>query len=240
MNGLGADLNKLKDIALQLDELDFAGKAAICPPAMFAGLASEICKNGPLKFGGQDCHAEVSGAFTGDLSAESWKDVGADYVIVGHSERREYHAETNQVVQDKASAAIRASLVPIICIGETLAEREAGETLKVLETQIRECVPANSNSGTIAIGYEPVWAIGTGRTPTSEQIQEAHAHIRACLTKIIDDQASTTSIVYGGSMKPGNADEILALNDVDGGLIGGASLNVADFVSIITSSIKAA
>ncbi|MDH5773159.1 MAG: triose-phosphate isomerase [Rhodospirillaceae bacterium] len=205
----------------------------VCPPFTLISKVGEAIKGSGVMLGGQDCHANVSGAHTGDISAEMLKDMGCDAVIVGHSERRTDHKETDELVAAKASAAHAAGLVAVICIGETEAERDAGKTLDVNGSQVAGSVPAGSNAKNTVIAYEPVWAIGTGRTPTNEEVQEVHAFIRAELAKKVGaNEASAMRILYGGSMKPGNAKELIALADVDGGLIGGASLNADDFWAI--------
>ena len=237
MNGLRKDLAEIDAIANELEKEPFDGDVAICPPATLAALAADMMEGRPVKIGGQDCHAEIAGAFTGDLSAEKWKDLGAQYVIVGHSERREYYREDNEIVVAKATAGIRAGLCPIICIGETLEERENGQTLDVLGVQIAGCIPEEANSSPIVVAYEPIWAIGTGHTPTLEQIAEAHAFMRSAIAKEIGpERASTTALLYGGSVKPSNADEILAIENVDGALVGGASLKASDFIQIIRAA----
>ena len=205
----------------------------VCPPFTLISKVGEAIKGSGVMLGGQDCHTNVSGAHTGDISAEMLKDMGCDAVIVGHSERRTDHKETDELVAAKASAAHAAGLVAVICIGETEAERDAGKTLDVNGSQVAGSVPAGSNAKNTVIAYEPVWAIGTGRTPTNEEVQEVHAFIRAELAKKVGaNEASAMRILYGGSMKPGNAKELIALADVDGGLIGGASLNADDFWAI--------
>ena len=236
MNGMRADLAELAAIADFLDANKPDMDVAICPPATLAGLAIEAMQGRALKIGGQDCHTANKGAFTGDVAADAWADLGADYVIVGHSERREYHGETNQTVLEKATAVIRSGLVPIICIGESLAEREAGKTLDVLGDQVLGCTPEDAKTARIVIAYEPVWAIGTGHTPTIEEIDQAHTFIRKCLQDKIGQTAFLTPLLYGGSMKPANAAEILAVKDVNGGLVGGASLKADDFTKIIAAA----
>lgn len=236
MNGLRADLVEIEKVAKDLEADAFDGDVAICPPATLAALATDNMKGRPVAIGGQDCHVEVSGAYTGDVSAEKWKDLGAVYVIVGHSERREYYREDNDIVNAKANAAIRAGLVPIICIGETLAEREAGKTLNVLGEQLRAGIPDQAKTAPIVVAYEPIWAIGTGHTPTLEQIAEAHDFIRKALETRIGAPAMTTPLLYGGSVKPGNAKEILAIDNVNGALVGGASLKASDFLQIIRAA----
>lgn len=236
MNGLRKDLAEIEAVAKSLESEAFDGDVAICPPATLAALAADMMNGRPVSIGGQDCHAETAGAYTGDISAEKWKDLGAQYVIVGHSERREYYREDNPIVKSKAAAAIRAGLVPIICIGETLQEREAGQTLSVLGDQIGGCIPEAAKVSPIVLAYEPIWAIGTGLTPTLEEIEQAHAFIRSALAQEIDDRAASTPLLYGGSVKPGNAKEILAVDHVDGALVGGASLKAADFLQIIRAA----
>ncbi len=236
MNGLRRDLDQIVAVARSLNDKAFDGDVVICPPATLAALAFDAVQDLPVKIGGQDCHAEQAGAFTGDISADKWKDLGAEYVIVGHSERREYYAEDNFGVCEKAKAVLRSELVPIICIGESLEERKSGKTLAVLKQQIKECVPESAKTGKIAIGYEPIWAIGTGMTPSLEDISDAHTQIRDVLKEQIGEIADETPIIYGGSMKPTNAKDILALANVNGGLVGGASLKAVDFLEIIRSA----
>ncbi|MEQ9488387.1 MAG: triose-phosphate isomerase [Alphaproteobacteria bacterium] len=209
----------------------------VCPPALYVRPVADAVDGGALKVGGQDCHASESGAHTGDIAAEMLADTGATYVIVGHSERRTDHGETDADVRQKAEAAHRAGLVAVICIGETEAERDAGSALAVLSKQIAGSLPDGTTAEKTVVAYEPVWAIGTGRTPTIEDIAEAHAHIR----QEVAGKAGTAAgdamrILYGGSMKPGNAAEILAIADVDGGLIGGASLKAEDFLAIVAAT----
>ena len=195
-----------------------------------------VLKGTNVELGGQDCHAEVKGAFTGDVSAQMWKDIGAGYVIVGHSERRAAYSETDEIVKAKAQSAMDAGLVPIICIGESLDERETGQTLDILGRQLEGSVPEDGKSKPFVVAYEPIWAIGTGLTPTLEQINDAHAFIRHTLSAIVEDAAETTPLLYGGSVKPGNASEILAIQDVNGALVGGASLKSTDFLGIINAA----
>jgi triosephosphate isomerase len=209
----------------------------ICPPATLIALAAEKAQ-GRIAIGGQDCHAEISGAFTGDISAEMLKDAGASAVIVGHSERRQYHGETDAVVSLKAKAAWRAGLTAIICIGETEQQRLDGHALHTCGNQIGASVPEGMTAATTIVAYEPIWAIGTGRTPTYAEIAEVHDHIRACLTKRFGAEGEKTRILYGGSMKPSNAAEILNIGNVGGGLIGGASLKASDFSAIFKASSR--
>lgn len=233
MNGTSASLAELRAIGHGfMSGLDAETEALICPPATLLSRVVEILATTPVKVGGQDCHAGESGAHTGDISAEMLRDAGASHVIVGHSERRTDHGETDAMVLAKAEAAWRAGIVAIICIGETKAEREAGATLDVLSRQIEGSVPASATPANTVIAYEPVWAIGTGLTPTAGDVAEAHAHIRAKLSEKLGDAAARTRILYGGSVKPSNAVELLGIENVDGALVGGASLKAADFLGI--------
>jgi triosephosphate isomerase len=232
MNGLAAalpELAALKDgLALKPPGCD----VLICPPA---ALLSRAAGAAAVAFavGGQDCHAKPSGAFTGDVSAEMLKDAGATFVIVGHSERRQYHGESDADVAAKAQAAWRAGLKAIICIGETAAQREAGAHNQICGGQIDGSVPQDATARNTVVAYEPVWAIGTGKTPTAADITAMHAHIRACLVSRLGDGARDMRILYGGSVNPSNAAEILNLPEVGGALVGGASLKAADFLAII-------
>ena len=187
-----------------------------------------------IAVGGQDCHAKASGAHTGDISAAQLRDAGASYVILGHSERRADHGESDAQVAAKAGAAHAAGLVAVICVGETEAQRDAGETLDVIAAQLAGSVPQGATAANTVIAYEPVWAIGTGRTPTNDQIAEVHALMRARLADLVTD-AGDTRLLYGGSVKPGNAVEIFAIANVDGALVGGASLKAGDFGPIIAA-----
>ena len=210
----------------------------LCPPFTAIRMVAEVLA-GRLMIGGQDCHAAEKGAHTGDVSAAMLADAGCTFVIVGHSERRTDHGETNAVVRNKAKAALAAGLHVIICIGETEAKRDAGATMDVVRSQLSGSVPGGASSDNTVIAYEPVWAIGTGRVATPAQAQEVHAEIRTWLAvRLGDEQASQIRVLYGGSMKPDNAAELLALMDVDGGLIGGASLKVEDFWAIAQNCIS--
>lgn len=235
MNGLAKDgLALASGLA---DKMKGAGNASfemlIAPPFTLISKVGDAISGSNLKLGAQDCHAAEKGAHTGDVSAVMLKDAGCDYVIVGHSERRTDCGETNEMVRAKAEAALGAGLLVVICIGETEAERDAGKTLDVNATQIAGSVPDASTAANTVIAYEPVWAIGTGRTPTLDEIQDVHAFIRGAVAKKLSQgEADGMRILYGGSMKPGNAGDILPLVDVDGGLIGGASLTVEDFWGI--------
>jgi len=233
MNGITASLEEAKllaaDLAKSLPQCD----VMLCPPATLLAQAHYHLKGSAVAIGGQDCHAAASGAHTGDISADMLKDAGASAVIVGHSERRTNHKETDAMVSAKAAAAHKAGLVAIICIGETLDERKSGKTLAVLTTQISASVPTGSSAANTVIAYEPVWAIGTGLTPTTKEVEEAHAHIRGDLAKVMGPEGAKTRILYGGSVKPNNAVELMGVANVNGALVGGASLKAADFMGII-------
>jgi len=206
----------------------------VCPPAVMLHPVAGVVRGSPVALGAQDCHTAEFGAHTGDVSAPMLADAGCAYVIVGHSERRADHAETDTLVAAKAAAAQGRGLRAIVCVGETLAQRDAGETLAIVEGQIAGSVPAGSSATNTVIAYEPVWAIGTGRTPTIAQIAEVHDHIRAVLGGRMTDSGDVR-LLYGGSMNPGNAKDILAVANVNGGLVGGASLKADDFWSICRS-----
>jgi triosephosphate isomerase (TIM) len=232
MNGLSSDGWALADEIAQRSRSD-QGRAEllVCPPATLIGLVHEALEGSSVVLGGQDCHADDAGAHTGDISARMLADLGCRYVIVGHSERRTDHAESSAAVQAKAKAAQRAGLVPIVCVGETWPERESNRTDAVVAAQVRESVPSGSAGASLVIAYEPVWAIGSGRTPTTAQVADVHALIRRELAGCCADP-SVVRLLYGGSMKPNNARELLAVANVDGGLIGGASLKADDFLAI--------
>ncbi|MDE1566693.1 triose-phosphate isomerase [Aquabacter sediminis] len=204
----------------------------ICPPATLVALLSAQTAGSGIAIGGQDCHAKATGAHTGDISAEMLKDAGAGYVIVGHSERRTDHGESDAAVHAKAEAAWRAGLTAIVCVGETRQEREAGSALAVVAGQVRGSVPAGANAGNLVIAYEPVWAIGTGLVPTVGDVEEMHGEIRKVLAEALGGEAGKVRILYGGSVKPDNAATLLNAADVDGALVGGASLKAIDFLAI--------
>jgi triosephosphate isomerase len=223
-------MNGLKASVAELDALLAApppptARLLVCPPATLVASFARRANGSAIAIGGQDCHWQPSGAHTGDISAEMLADAGATHVIVGHSERRTDHGETDAIVRAKAEAARRAGLVAILCVGETLAERDAGATLDVLARQLDGSVPAGATPETLVIAYEPVWAIGTGRTPTLEQVAEAHAAIAGRM-------GADFAILYGGSVKPDNAAGLLGVRHVGGALVGGASLKAADFLAI--------
>lgn len=233
MNGTSASFGELRSIANAfLGGLDTETEALLCFPATLLSRAAEVLASSPVSAGGQDCHADESGAHTGDVSAEMLKDAGATYVIVGHSERRADHDEADVLVAAKAEAAWRAGLTAIICIGETEAERREGRALDVISNQLAGSVPANATAQNTVVAYEPVWAIGTGLTPTPADVEQAHGHIRAQLNDRIGGEAAKLRLLYGGSVKPANAVELLGVANVNGALVGGASLKAVDFLGI--------
>ena len=224
MNGLKASL---KEIAA-LREAASGPELAICPPITLLAEAAALLKGSAVALGAQDCQTEQSGAFTGDLSAEMLKDAGCAYVIVGHSERRAGHGEADALVKAKAQAALRAGLIPIVCVGETRVEREAGEAIAVVSAQTRASLP----DGPAVLAYEPIWAIGTGLTPTTEDVAAMHLTLRNLCLALRGDEGARMRLLYGGSVKPANAAELLGLPNVDGALVGGASLNAQEFLAI--------
>ena len=236
MNGTRASLDELTALAGMLTTGE-APRAivVVCPPATMLAAAARQGATAGIQIGGQDCHAEASGAHTGDIAAGMLADAGAQYVIVGHSERRTNHAETDDQVRLKAMAAIGAGLKPIICVGETEAQRDAGQAESVVATQLAGSVPDAAELHEVNIAYEPIWAIGTGRTPSNEDIATMHAAIRSNLVERFGEKGSAIRILYGGSLKPQNAREILAVKNVNGGLVGGASLLAKDFYTIISA-----
>jgi triosephosphate isomerase len=238
MNGRKADsqaliealLAKRGDGALAVDLL-------VCPPATLLDRIGQKLAGSPILLGAQDCHDQFSGAFTGDIAAPMIAELGASHVILGHSERRAGHGESDEIVRAKAAAALDAGLVAIICVGETEAERESGRALEVVAEQLRGSLPDGAGPETVVIAYEPVWAIGSGRTPTLDQVQEMHGHLRRLLVGRIGGSAEQLRILYGGSVKAANAAELMALPDVDGALVGGASLKAEEFWAIALASV---
>jgi len=236
MNGQRASVSEINALKDRLADNTPGCDVMICPPATLIATLAEAAEGSIIKIGGQDCHSAVSGAHTGDISAVMLQDAGATAVIVGHSERRADHGETSETVKAKAQAAISAGLVAIVCLGETLAEREAGQTLSVVHAQLTASLPEGASGATTIIAYEPVWAIGSGLTPTVEQVAEVHQAIRAGLSALTSaEEAHLIRILYGGSVKPANAAELMAIDNVDGALVGGASLNADDFAGIIAA-----
>lgn len=236
MNGLGASLGEAEALVKALQEQAAACRVALCPPATLTERMARILVDGPVELGGQDCHAEASGAFTGSVSAAMLADAGANLVILGHSERRAGFGESDADVAAKVEAALVAGLEPIICIGETLAEREAGQAVEVVSRQVAGSLPSSLSGKAFAVAYEPVWAIGTGLTPTLEQIEEVHAAVRVAMVARLGEGGRVAPILYGGSVKPSNAAEILAVAEVGGALVGGASLKAEDFLGIIRAA----
>ena len=232
MNGTRDSLNELKAMAEGAPDLSDKIDMLICPPATLLYVATALVTDSPLKIGAQDCHTAQSGAFTGDISAAMIADCFGTFAIVGHSERRTLHKENDALVRAKAESAIAAGLVAIVCIGETEAERKGGLTLDVLKTQLAGSVPDGATAQTVVVAYEPVWAIGTGLTPTTGDVEEAHAFMRAELNTRFGGEGAKMRILYGGSVKPSNASELMAIANVDGALIGGASLKSSDFLAI--------
>ncbi|MEM7743006.1 MAG: triose-phosphate isomerase [Pseudomonadota bacterium] len=233
MNGTAASLDELHEL---ISSVGSSGcDVMLCLPATLIARAADIAAETSVAIGGQTCHPATSGAHTGDVSAEMLADAGATAVIVGHSERRADHGETDATVRAQATAAWSAGLTAIICVGETEAERDAGRALAVVTEQLMRSIPEGATAANTVIAYEPVWAIGTGRTPSITDIDEMHRGIRAAITSRVDG-ADAVRLLYGGSMKPSNAAEIMAVEDVDGGLVGGASLKAADFAQIVAAA----
>jgi triosephosphate isomerase len=236
MYGLSANLDEARRVAAALDEKPVAARVAICPPATLIHRMAELLAGAGVAVGGQDCRAERDGAYTGCLSAEMLADSGASLVILGHSERRAYYGETNADVAAKVSAAFRAGLEPIVCVGESAAERAAGRAVEVVLEQLAASTPDEAAARLFAVAYEPIWAIGSGETPSIDQIEAMHGAIRVALDARFGGAATGTPILYGGSVKPANAAEILAARDVGGALVGGASLTATQFLPIIAAA----
>jgi triosephosphate isomerase (TIM) len=233
MNGLRASLDQVRAICAKIGAQDV--EVMLCPPATLISAVVAAGRGSALLVGGQDCHHKDAGAHTGDISAEMLQDCGATAVIVGHSERRTDHSETDEMVQAKAEAAHRAMLTAIICVGETAAQRQNGETLDVIGRQLAGSVPATATGTNTVIAYEPVWAIGTGLTPTVADVAEAHAFMRRKLDERFGAGGAAFRLLYGGSVKPSNARELMAVPNVNGALVGGASLKADDFLGILAA-----
>ncbi|HEV2532549.1 triose-phosphate isomerase [Phenylobacterium sp.] len=231
MNGLRASLAEARAIAN--GAAGSRARVAICPPNLLIHQMCEMLSGTEVLVGGQDAHWEMSGAFTGDVSAQMLADAGAKLVILGHSERRTGYRETDEIVARKTQAALAAGLEPIVCVGETLEERKAGHALAVVTGQVRGSLPADLAGKAFSVAYEPVWAIGTGLTPTTSEIEEMHRAIRATLSEMFGAASAAAPILYGGSVKPSNAREILHAAEVGGALVGGASLKAEDFLAIV-------
>ena len=236
MNGLKSSLSEADKVVAALQDFPDVAECLICPPTTLIVPMRERA-GARLKVGAQSCHPEVDGAFTGDVSAEMLKDAGASYVIVGHSERRSEQGERSAYVQEQAHAALRAGIVPIVCVGESFAQRQRGETKNTVMRILRKSLPTLGTDESLVVAYEPLWAIGTGLVPSAEEIAEVHLVIRTLLIELYQDRGAGLRILYGGSLKPGNASEILAIKNVNGGLIGGASLKADDFMAIYASAV---
>jgi triosephosphate isomerase len=236
MNGLKASGDELASLIAGLGELAGSVDILVCPPATLIAAFAELAQGSPVAIGGQDCHCQPAGAFTGDISAEMLADAGATAVIVGHSERRTHHRETDAEVRGKAQAACRAGLTAIVCIGETQDERAAGRTIEVVCRQLEQSVPPSGQG--IVIAYEPLWAIGTGLTPTPRDVAEVHRAIRQVLVARYAAAGAATRILYGGSVKPGNARALLSVDEVDGALVGGASLKAEEMLAILAAAYR--
>ncbi|MEF3047437.1 triose-phosphate isomerase [Pseudotabrizicola sp. L79] len=233
MNGTGESLAEVS--ALMQAHPAPACDMLLCPPATLVARMADLARGSAVQVGGQDCHAAASGAHTGDISAAMLVDAGASHVILGHSERRTDHGEQDATVHAKTKAAWAAGLIAVVCLGETETQRDAGQTLDVIGTQLVGSLPDGATAANTVIAYEPVWAIGTGRTPTLAEIAEVHQFLRTRLTARIGAEAAGVRLLYGGSVKPSNAAEIFALPHVDGALVGGASLKAADFGAIVAA-----
>jgi len=232
MNGLKASAAEFGKVMAGAGDFWTKVDLMICPPATLIMTFAQAAAGSKIEIGGQDCHAEPSGAFTGDISAEMLADLGARAVIVGHSERRTLHKETDADVRAKAEAAWRAGLTAIVCIGETRAERDAGQTLAVLGRQLDGSLPDGVTAARLVVAYEPVWAIGTGLTPTAADVAQAHQFVRKRIVERHGAVGNAVRVLYGGSVKPANAKELMAVANVDGALVGGASLKADDFLGI--------
>ena len=238
MNGLRADGAALAGtvaVRAKAAGTTLPADVLVCPPATLVAFVGDALADSPVWLGGQDCSPETSGAFTGDIAAAMLKDLGCRAVITGHSERRAGHRETNGQVRAKTAAALAQGLIAIVCVGETAAERDAGQALDVVGARLLHSVPDNATAATLVVAYEPIWAIGTGRVPTLDEIDAMHRHIRALLAQTLPD-GTNVRILYGGSVKPSNAREILAIPDVDGALVGGASLDADEFWAIVEAA----
>jgi triosephosphate isomerase len=236
MNGLSGALDEARAIAGAVDEHTPAARVAICPPATLIHRLAGLLAGSSVEIGGQDCRPEPDGAFTGCISAEMLADAGASLVILGHSERRHYYSETSEQVAAKVGAALRAGLEPIVCVGETAAERDAGKALEVVLSQVTQSLPDAVGEAAFCLAYEPVWAIGSGRTPSLAEIEDMHGAIRATVYARWGGAGFAPPILYGGSVKPDNAAQILAAAEVGGALVGGASLTAAQFVPIVRAA----
>ncbi|MFC3060421.1 triose-phosphate isomerase [Paenirhodobacter populi] len=232
MNGLRANLGEIEALIAAHPAPDC--EVLICPPYTLVSAAADLVK-GRIAIGGQNCHPQISGAYTGGISARMLKDAGASHVILGHSERRADRFESDELVHAKSTTAISEGLIAIICVGETERERDRGATLDVISSQLKGSLPLNASGASLVIAYEPIWAIGSGRTPTLEQIAEVHDFMRAEMVKKFGDDGEEIRLLYGGSVKPSNAADIFTVSNVDGALVGGASLLASDFGAIVAA-----
>ena len=232
MNGTGKQLGEVRKLVTAVNRKKPSADVMICPPTTLLSRMAALKPKG-VALGGQDCHADIEGAHTGDISAEMLKDAGARAVIVGHSERRADHGESDKAVRAKVEAVHRAGLMAIMCVGESLKQRKAGETLKIVQAQLRGSLPTDCSAKNTVIAYEPVWAIGSGLTPTVAQVEEVHTALRKALMRRFGDEGAKTRILYGGSVKPANATELMSVPNVNGALVGGASLTAKDFYGIL-------
>jgi triosephosphate isomerase len=244
MNGLRSSLAEIRALGRGIADLQGV-EVLVCPPATLLTEAAKAAEGSPVLVGGQDCHAQKAGAFTGEISAVSLRDAGAKYVILGHSERRQYQVEASALIAEKMTTACEEGLKPILCVGETEAVRDAGNAEQIVTKQLEASLPKDFSLDMgvqeLAVAYEPIWAIGTGRTPTTEQIADMHSALRVSLSNRFGmDISAQIRIIYGGSVKPNNAAEILAVPNVDGALVGGASLKSADFLAIIHAAVRLA
>ena len=233
MNGLRSSMAEFDAMLAGAAGVSAKADLLVCPPAtLIATFAAKLGASRGISVGGQDCHPKVSGAHTGDISAEMLKDAGAKAVIVGHSERRADHGETDALIRQKAEAVWRAGLTAIVCIGETQSQRDAGQTLEICRGQLEGSLPDGSQAGNLIVAYEPIWAIGTGLTPTAKDVEQIHQFIRETLSKRFSAEGARMRILYGGSVKPSNAAELMEVANVNGALVGGASLKATDFLAI--------
>ena len=233
MNGLRSSMAEFEAMLAGASKVAAKADLLVCPPAtLIAAFAGKLAGSKGLAIGGQDCHPKPSGAHTGDISAEMLADAGASAVIVGHSERRADHGEGDSLVRQKAEAAWRAGLTAVVCIGETQSQRDAGQTLDVCGGQLQGSLPEGARADNLVVAYEPVWAIGTGLTPTTEDVEQIHRFIRQTLSARFNQEGARMRILYGGSVKPSNARELMGVANVNGALIGGASLKATDFLAI--------
>lgn len=239
MNGLRAEGDALvRDLLRGLPQEGNAGRIGVCPPATILSVVGEVLTGQVIELGGQDCSVESEGAFTGDISARMLVDAGCNFTIIGHSERRHGHGESDSQIRAKGDAALNAGLDVVLCIGETEAEYDAGETIAVLDRQLADSMPTKADAHNLTIAYEPVWAIGTGKTPTIDDIAKIHLHLRHQLQNRVSSGADVP-ILYGGSVKSSNAPDILAIESVDGALVGGASLKADEFLAIWQAGLTA-